>query len=78
MRALSASFSARFRAFACAFASFFRLAPFTVAATVLWIAAMSWASSRWAYQMSIVRICANSATASRYTVRMARGRRPFT
>jgi hypothetical protein len=43
-------------------------APFSspaVAATVLRIEALRSSSFRWAYQMSIVRICANEAMASR-------------
>ncbi len=37
-----------------------------VPATAVRIDAMSSSSSRWAYQMSIVPICANEAIASRY------------
>ena len=41
------------------------LACFFVSATVLQIAPLSSSSSRWAYQTSIVGICANAAMASR-------------
>jgi hypothetical protein len=73
-RSLSAlsCFAARFwvffGAFAClsAFSAFF--APFycfAAPATTLRIPARSSSSSRWAYQMSIVPICANEAIAPR-------------
>ena len=71
--ALSATFPARFSArlasFSCS-SSFFlpfvaALASFFVSATVLRIAPISSSSSRWAYQMSIVGICAKPAMASR-------------
>jgi hypothetical protein len=60
----SARFGCFFGAFSCRafFASFSSPA---VPATVLRIEALSSSSSRWAYQMSIVRICANEAMASR-------------
>ena len=72
MCAFAAVFSARFCAswasFCCSlsfFPFFAPLAGFFVWATVLRIAPISSSSSRWAYQMSIVGICANAAMASR-------------
>ena len=47
------------------FAAFAPLASFLVSATVVRIAPISSSSSRWAYQMSIVPICAKEAIASR-------------
>ena len=69
--AFAAFFSARFAAilasFCCPlFVPFVApLACFFVSATVLRIAPLSSSSSRWAYQTSIVGICANPAIASR-------------
>ena len=67
----SAVFSARLASFSCA-SSFFSFFPFVasltsffVLATVLRIAPISSSSSRWAYQTSIVGICAKPAMASR-------------
>ena len=67
--AVLSCFSARFPCFFGAFSSraaFF--APFSSPAVppmALRIEALSSSSFRWAYQMSIVRICANEAMASR-------------
>ena len=64
----AARFSCFFGAFSClsAFSCFFAaFSCFAVPATALRIAAISSSSSRWAYQMSIVGICANAAMASR-------------
>ena len=64
----AARFSAFLGAFAClsAFSAFFAaFSCFAVPATAVRIPALSSSSSRWAYQMSIVRICANAAIASR-------------
>ena len=70
----SATFSARLASFSCAssFFSFFpffapltSLTSFFVSATALRSVAISSSSSRWAYQTSIVGICANVAMASR-------------
>ena len=70
--AFAAIFSARFSARLASLSRSFSFVPFLaalasffVSATVLRIAAISSSSSRWAYQMSIVGICANSAMASR-------------
>ena len=69
-----AVFSARLASFSCSssFFSFFpffaplaSLTSFLVSATALRIAPISSSSSRWAYQTSIVGICANAAMASR-------------
>ena len=62
-----ARFSARLASLSTpsSFFPFFPLSSFFVSATVLRIAVLSSSSSRWAYQMSIVGICANSAMASR-------------
>ena len=74
MCAFAAVFSARFSARLASFSSpssfsFFPfvapLTSFFVSATVLRIVPISSSSSRWAYQTSIVGICANSAMASR-------------
>ena len=71
MCAFAAVFSARFSASLASlstpssFLPFFPLTSFFVLATVLRIVPISSSSSRWAYQMSIVGICANSAMASR-------------
>ena len=71
MCAFAAFFSARFASSLASFccSPFFpfvaSLACFFVSATVLRIAPLSSSSSRWAYQTSIVGICANAAMASR-------------
>ena len=64
----AARFSAFLGTFAClpAFSAFFAVfSCFAVPATTLRIPAISSSSSRWAYQISIVPICANAAIASR-------------
>ncbi len=64
----AARFSAFFGAFFClsAFSAFFAaFSSRAVPATAARIEAMSSSSSRWAYQMSIVPICAKEAIASR-------------
>ena len=77
MRAFALAFSAFFSAFlaalVCCFACFLAFfGPFfassAVSARAPTTALISSSSSRWAYQMSIVRIRANEAMASRYAV----------
>jgi hypothetical protein len=61
---------ARFASSACFFACFLAafdpfLACFARSAVAPRLALITWSSSRWAYQTSIVRICANAAIACR-------------
>ena len=78
-RFFSARRAASFASFAClgSFCSFLAALPFlslsfsfftaaeVSAARASWMTVLNWSSSKCAYQMSIVGICANSAIASR-------------